>query len=152
MLETGFRPLAARRQLEYAHRTRTKNRRTDRGKTKVVLAYSGGLDTSVAVKWINETYGMDVVTYTCDLGQGQDIEAIRQKALKTGAIDAVAEDARNLFVDYFVIPVAGGRRALRREVSAGDGPRPAAHRATDGPRGARARRDGRRPRLHRQGK
>ena len=51
---------------------------------KVVLAYSGGLDTSVAVKWINETYNMDVIAYTCDLGQGQDIEAIRQKALRPG--------------------------------------------------------------------
>jgi argininosuccinate synthase len=71
---------------------------------KCVLAYSGGLDTSVAVKWINETYGYDVVAYTCDLGQGQDIEAIRQKALKTGAVEAVAEDVRNLFVDYFVFP------------------------------------------------
>ncbi len=71
---------------------------------KVVLAYSGGLDTSVAVKWINETYNMDVIAYTCDLGQGQDIEAIRQKALRTGAIDAIAEDARNLFIDYFVFP------------------------------------------------
>jgi argininosuccinate synthase len=71
---------------------------------KVVLAYSGGLDTSVAVKWINETYGLDVIAYTCDLGQGQDIEAIRQKALKTGAVDAVAEDVRNLFVDYFAFP------------------------------------------------
>src|SRR5260370_39720540 len=71
---------------------------------KVVLAYSGGLDTSVAVKWINETYNMDVIAYTCDLGQGQDIEAIRRKALATGAIDAVAEDARNLFVDCFVFP------------------------------------------------
>jgi argininosuccinate synthase len=70
----------------------------------VILAYSGGLDTSVAVKWINETYGLDVIAYTCDLGQGQDIEAIRQKALKTGAVDAVAEDVRNLFVDYFVWP------------------------------------------------
>ena len=60
---------------------------------KLVLAYSGGLDTSVAVKWINETYNMDVIAYTCDLGQGQDIEAIRQKALRTGAVDAVAEDA-----------------------------------------------------------
>ncbi len=71
---------------------------------KVILAYSGGLDTSVAVKWINETYGMDVIAYTCDLGQGQDLDAIRAKALKTGAIDAVAEDVRNLFVDYFVFP------------------------------------------------
>ena len=71
---------------------------------KVILAYSGGLDTSVAVKWINETYGYDVVCYTCDLGQGQDIEAIRQKALRTGAVEAIAEDVRNLFVDYFVFP------------------------------------------------
>ena len=71
---------------------------------KVVLAYSGGLDTSVAVKWINETYGLDVIAYTCDLGQGQDIEAIRQKALRTGAVEAIAEDVRNLFVDYFAFP------------------------------------------------
>lgn len=71
---------------------------------KIVLAYSGGLDTSVAVKWINETYNMDVIAYTCDLGQGQDIHAIREKALRTGAIEAIAEDARNLFVDYFVWP------------------------------------------------
>ncbi len=71
---------------------------------KVVLAYSGGLDTSVAVKWINETYGLDVIAYTCDLGQGQDIQAIREKALRTGAVDAIAEDVRNLFVDYFAFP------------------------------------------------
>jgi argininosuccinate synthase len=71
---------------------------------KVVLAYSGGLDTSVAVKWINETYGFDVIAYTCDLGQGQDIQAIRQKALRTGAVLAIAEDVRNLFVDYFAFP------------------------------------------------
>jgi argininosuccinate synthase len=71
---------------------------------KVVLAYSGGLDTSVAVKWINETYGLDVIAYTCDLGQGQDIEAIKEKALRTGAVEAIAEDVRNLFVDYFAFP------------------------------------------------
>ena len=71
---------------------------------KCVLAYSGGLDTSVAVKWIHETYGYDVIAYTCDLGQGQDIQAIRQKALRTGAVEAIAEDVRNLFVDYFAFP------------------------------------------------
>ncbi len=71
---------------------------------KVVLAYSGGLDTSVAVKWINETYGLDVIAYTCDLGQGQDIQAIRDKALRTGAVEAIAEDVRNLFVDFFAFP------------------------------------------------
>src|SRR6266704_473038 len=71
---------------------------------RVILAYSGGLDTSVMVPWIGEKYNLDVVTFTCDLGQGDDIEKIRQKALKTGAVDAVAIDARNLFVDCFVWP------------------------------------------------
>src|SRR5438309_6501567 len=71
---------------------------------KVVLAYSGGLDTSVMVPWIGEKYNLDVVAFTVDLGQGEEIQRIKQKALKTGAIDAVALDARNLFVDYFVWP------------------------------------------------
>src|SRR3989454_10536178 len=71
---------------------------------KVVLAYSGGLDTSVMVPWIGEKYNLDVVAFTVDLGQGEDIEKIRHKALKTGAVDAVAMDARNLFVDCFVWP------------------------------------------------
>src|SRR5947208_7713684 len=71
---------------------------------KVILAYSGGLDTSVMVPWIGEKYNLDVVTFTVDLGQGEDIQKIRQKALKTGAVDAIALDARNLFVDHFVWP------------------------------------------------
>jgi argininosuccinate synthase len=71
---------------------------------KVILAYSGGLDTSVMVPWIGEKYNMDVVAFTVDLGQGEDIERIRQKALRTGAVDAIAQDARNLFVDAFVFP------------------------------------------------
>jgi len=71
---------------------------------KVVLAYSGGLDTSVMVPWLKEKYDLDVVTFTVDLGQGDDLEAIKKKALQTGAVDAVAMDARNLFVDLFVWP------------------------------------------------
>jgi argininosuccinate synthase len=71
---------------------------------KVILAYSGGLDTSVMVRWIGEKYNLDVVTFTVDLGQGEDIERIRQKALRTGAVAAIALDARNLFVDCFVWP------------------------------------------------
>src|SRR5207253_3839872 len=71
---------------------------------KVILAYSGGLDTSVMVPWIGEKYNLDVVAFTVDLGQGEDIEKIRQKALKTGAVAAVAMDAKNLFVDLFVFP------------------------------------------------
>src|SRR3954471_15779377 len=71
---------------------------------KVILAYSGGLDTSVMVPWIGEKYNLDVVTFTVDLGQGEDIQAIKQKALKTGAVDAVAVYDRNLLVDHFVFP------------------------------------------------
>jgi argininosuccinate synthase len=71
---------------------------------RVILAYSGGLDTSVMVPWIGEKYNLDVVAFTADLGQGEDIEKIRQKALRTGAVDALAIDAKNLFVDYFVFP------------------------------------------------
>jgi argininosuccinate synthase len=56
------------------------------------------------VPWIREKYNLDVITFTVDLGQGEDIERIRQKALKTGAVEAVAIDARNLFVDCFVWP------------------------------------------------
>src|SRR6185295_13507662 len=61
---------------------------------KVILAYSGGLDTSVMVPWIGEKYNLDVVAFTCDLGQGEDIEKIRQKALQTGAVDAVASEKK----------------------------------------------------------
>jgi argininosuccinate synthase len=71
---------------------------------KVILAYSGGLDTSVMVPWIGEKYNLDVVAFTVDLGQNEDLERIRQKALRTGAVDAIALDARNLFVDCFVFP------------------------------------------------
>ena len=71
---------------------------------KIILAYSGGLDTSVMVPWIKEKYGYDVVTFTVDLGQGEDIQKIKEKALKTGAVEAIAIDARNLFVDHFVFP------------------------------------------------
>ncbi len=71
---------------------------------KVVLAYSGGLDTSVAIKWIPEKYNMDVITVTIDLGAVKDLDAIREKALKTGAKKAIVIDAKDTFVKYFVFP------------------------------------------------
>jgi argininosuccinate synthase len=73
-------------------------------KGKVVLAYSGGLDTSVMVPWIRENYDLEIVTFTCDLGQGQDINAIREKALKSGASEAFASDVRATFMENFVLP------------------------------------------------
>jgi argininosuccinate synthase len=71
---------------------------------KVVLAYSGGLDTSVAIKWINERYNLDVIAVTVDVGNARDLDAVREKALRTGAIKAFVKDAREEFVRYFVFP------------------------------------------------
>ncbi len=71
---------------------------------KVVLAYSGGLDTSVAVKWIKEKYGLDVVALAIDIGQKKDWEGLKRKALKFGAIKAEVRDARELFVHSLVFP------------------------------------------------
>ncbi|MHB8619713.1 MAG: argininosuccinate synthase [Chloroflexota bacterium] len=71
---------------------------------KVILAYSGGLDTSVAIKWIRDQYGLDVVALTIDVGNDRDLESIRRRALKIGAVDANVVDARDLFVKHFVWP------------------------------------------------
>ena len=71
---------------------------------KVVLAYSGGLDTSVILKWITEEYGAEVVAYTADVGQGEEVEEATAKALETGAVEAIAEDLRQEFVEDYVFP------------------------------------------------
>src|SRR5712692_9023627 len=68
---------------------------------KIVLAYSGGLDTSVAVRWLQETRGFDVITLTVDLGGQLDLEAIRQRALAAGAIATRFEDQRRAFLERF---------------------------------------------------
>lgn len=71
----------------------------------VVLAYSGGLDTSVILRWLIETYRCEVVAFTADLGQAEELEAAREKALKTGASRVYVEDLREEFVRDFVFPV-----------------------------------------------
>jgi len=71
---------------------------------KVVLAYSGGLDTSVAVGWIKEKYGMDVIAVNISVGEGRDLEAIRQKALDVGAVKAVVIDAKEEFITDYAFP------------------------------------------------
>ena len=65
---------------------------------KVVLAYSGGLDTSVILKWLQETYGCEVVTFTADIGQGDELEAARAKAEMLGVKEIFIEDLREEFV------------------------------------------------------
>ncbi|MDO8472371.1 MAG: argininosuccinate synthase [Dehalococcoidia bacterium] len=71
---------------------------------KVVLAYSGGLDTSVAIQWLAEKYDMRIIALTIDMGNAKDLEAVRQKALKLGAIKAITLDARETFINDFVFP------------------------------------------------
>jgi len=71
---------------------------------KVVLAYSGGVDTSVAIKWLQEKYNLDVIAFSVDVGNEPDFPAIREKALKLGAVKAVVADAKKAFVEGFVFP------------------------------------------------
>jgi len=72
---------------------------------KVVLAYSGGLDTSVILKWLQERYGCEVITFTADIGQGEELEPARRKAKKMGAKRIFVEDLREEFVRDFVFPM-----------------------------------------------
>ena len=71
---------------------------------KVVLAYSGGLDTSIAIKWLADKYNVDVIAFTVDIGGVADLESIKQKALKVGAIKAIVMDARKAFVNEYLFP------------------------------------------------
>lgn len=72
---------------------------------KIVLAYSGGLDTSVAIKWLKETYNAEVIAFCADLGQGEELEAIKKKALKTGASKVYVEDLKEEFVRDYIFPM-----------------------------------------------
>ncbi len=72
---------------------------------KVVLAYSGGLDTSIIIPWLKESYGYDVVAVCADLGQGEELEPLREKAINTGALKIFIEDLREEFVTDFIWPV-----------------------------------------------
>lgn len=71
---------------------------------KVVLAYSGGLDTSIIIPWLKETYGYEVIAMAGDVGQGEELEPLREKAIKTGASKIYIEDLKEDFVDNFVFP------------------------------------------------
>src|ERR1700757_5272039 len=72
---------------------------------KVVLAYSGGLDTSVILKWLQDTYGCEVVTFTADIGQGEELSSVRPKARALGVKEIHIDDLREEFVRDFVFPM-----------------------------------------------
>src|SRR5436190_19046570 len=72
---------------------------------RVILAYSGGLDTSVAISWIGKETGHEVVAVAIDLGQGgEDMEVVRKRALDCGAVEAVVVDAKDEFADEYCLP------------------------------------------------
>ncbi|MFD1361484.1 argininosuccinate synthase [Lentibacillus salinarum] len=73
-------------------------------KEKIVLAYSGGLDTSVAVKWLQDKYGYDVIAVAIDVGEGKDLDFVKQKALDVGAVKSYVIDAKELFANEYVLP------------------------------------------------
>ena len=74
------------------------------GNEKIVLAYSGGLDTSVCIKWLQEKYNYDVIELCLDLGEGKDVEAVRQKALNLGAIKSYMINVKDLFANEYIVP------------------------------------------------
>ncbi len=71
---------------------------------KIVLAYSGGLDTSVAIKWLQETYNYDVIAVALDVGEGKDLDFVQKKALQVGALKSVVVDAKEAFAQEYVLP------------------------------------------------
>ncbi|MDY0404401.1 argininosuccinate synthase [Virgibacillus sp. 179-BFC.A HS] len=73
-------------------------------KDKVVLAYSGGLDTSVAIKWLQEKYRYDVIAVALDVGEGKDLDFVQKKALQVGAIKSYCVDAKSLLAEEYVLP------------------------------------------------
>ena len=99
---------------------------------KVVLAYSGGLDTSVILPWLKETYGYDVIAFAAELGQGDELAGIKKKALASGAVKCVVKDLRQEFVEEYLWPLLQIRSGLRERVSAGHEHRPAADRQVPG--------------------
>ncbi len=72
---------------------------------KIVLAYSGGLDTSVILPWLKETYGYDVIAFAAELGQGDELAEIKKKALQSGAVKCIVRDLRKEFVDDYLWPL-----------------------------------------------
>ena len=100
-------------------------------KKKVILAYSGGLDTSIIIPWLKENYDFEVIAVAGDVGQGEELEPLKEKAIKTGASKIYIEDLRVEFVMDFIFPTIKAQAPGR-----------------DRPEGGR---DGHLPRVHGQG-
>ena len=119
---------------------------------RIVLAYSGGLDTSVAIGWIGEATGAEVIAVAVDVGQGgESLETIRQRALGCGAVEAYVADASRRVRQRVLRAHAEGQRPLPGPLPAGLRHLPPGDRQAPGQGRPRIRRHHRGPRLHRQG-
>ncbi len=90
---------------------------TQRAVKKVVLAYSGGLDTSVILRWLKDTYRCEIVAWCADLGQSEELAPLREKALSSGASSYVVADLREAFVRDFVFPALRANASTRVNIS-----------------------------------
>ncbi len=83
---------------------------------KVVLAYSGGLDTSIIIPWLKENYNCDVIAMIADVGQGEDMDEVVEKANKTGAAKVVVKDLREEFLTDYVFPACRRARCMSTSI------------------------------------
>ena len=118
---------------------------------KVVLAYSGGLDTSIIIPWLKENYNnCEVIAVSGNVGQADELEGLEEKAIKTGASKLYVEDLTDEFVDDFIIPAVKAG-AMYEDYLLGTSLREAGHRQAPGGDSHRRGRGRHLPRLHRQG-
>ena len=89
---------------------------------KVVLAYSGGLDTSVILRWLIETYKCEVIAFVADIGQKEELDGLREKALNTGAAKVYIDDLQEEFVRDFVFPALRANAIKGLTLSSDQGP------------------------------
>ena len=82
-------------------------------KEKIVLAYSGGLDTSVILKWLKETYDAEIIAITADIGQKDELDGLEAKALATGASKVYIDDLRDEFAQDFIYPCSNPARSMK---------------------------------------
>src|SRR5260370_18900725 len=104
---------------------------------KVVLAYSGGLDTSIIIPWLKENYGSEVIAMVGDVGQGDDIEAVVKKAYATGASKVVVEDMREEVLTGYAFPAIMAGAVYEPKDLLGTSPAPPVAATHPGPRGPR---------------
>ena len=120
-------------------------------KEKVVLAYSGGLDTTIIIPWLKENYDCEVIAVAVDVGQGEELEPLNEKAIKSGASKIYIEDVREEFVDRVHMAHAADGRGVRGRIPAGHQLCAPDHSQASGGDRQEGRRDRHLPRRYRQG-